>query len=282
MTKITLLYDRVRWEERQLHDRAAERGLTLDMVDVRELLFPIPTGTNGQDLALQRCVSHSRGIRAAQYLEAQGTSVVNSSRTSGLCSDKFATGLKLTAAGIPHPRTVEAFSVESAMRAAGALGYPIVMKPLNGSWGREVAVLSDERSLRSYLELKEGAGDPEDHVYYLQEFVRNPGRDIRSVCIGGEVAASIYRIAPEGEWRSNVALGGTAKPCQLDSDGSELVLKAASAVGGEIVGVDTLEGPGGLVVHEVNSNVEFRGASTGTGVDIAGKMLDYAVRKSSR
>jgi [lysine-biosynthesis-protein LysW]--L-2-aminoadipate ligase len=282
MTKITLFYDRVRWEEKQIHDRASERGITLDLVDVRELLYPIPREGELPTVALQRCVSHTRGIRTAQYFEMGGSTVINSSRASEICSDKFATGLRLSGAEIPHPRTVEAFSVESALVAAEKLGYPIIMKPLNGSWGREVAVLSDTRSLKSYLELKEGSDDPEDHVYYLQEFIPNPGRDIRTVCVGGEVVASIYRYAPEGDWRSNVALGGTAKPCQLDAAGKELMLKAAEAVGGEVVGVDSMEGPEGLMVHEVNSNVEFRGAAGGTGVDIAGRILDYVWRKAAQ
>jgi [lysine-biosynthesis-protein LysW]--L-2-aminoadipate ligase len=280
LTSITLLYDRIRWEEKQLHDRAAERGIELALVDVRELLYSIPRDGPSPRVALQRCVSHSRGIRAAQYFESGGSAVVNSSTTAEVCSDKFVTGLRLYRAGLPHPRTVEAFSLESAMRAAGTLGYPVVMKPLNGSWGREVAVLSDERSLKSYLELKEDSGAPEDHVFYLQQFMKNPGRDIRTVCVGGDVAASIYRYAPEGDWRSNVALGGIAKPCQLDSEQRELMLKAAQAVEGEVVGVDCMEGPDGLVVHEVNSNVEFRGAGTATGVDIAGKILDYASRRA--
>ncbi|MGA1975559.1 MAG: lysine biosynthesis protein LysX [Conexivisphaerales archaeon] len=282
MTKITLFYDRVRWEEKQLHARASERGIPLDLVDVRGLLYQIPRERDLPGIALQRCVSHTRGIRAAQYFELGGTTVINASRVSEICGDKFATGLRLLGAGIPHPRTAEAFSVESALQGADKLGYPIVMKPLNGSWGREVAVLSDARSLKSYLELKEGSGDPDDHVYYLQEFIQNPGRDIRTVCVGGEVVASIYRYAPEGDWRSNVALGGTAKPCQLDREGRELMLKAAEVVGGEIVGVDSMEGPQGLMVHEVNSNVEFRGAAGGTGVDIAGRILDYALRKAAK
>jgi [lysine-biosynthesis-protein LysW]--L-2-aminoadipate ligase len=282
MTKIALLYDRVRWEEKQLHDRATERGIMLDLVDVRELLYPIPCEGETLGLAMQRCVSHTRGIRAAQYFETGGTTVINSSRASEVCNDKFATGLRLQAAGLPHPKTVEAFSVESALRAAERLGYPVIMKPLSGSWGREVAMLSDERSLKSYLELKEGSENPQDHVYYLQEFVPNPGRDIRTVCVGGEVVASIYRYAPEGDWRSNVALGGTAKPCKLDMASKELMLRAAEVVGGEVVGVDSMEGPQGLLVHEVNSNVEFRGAVGGTGVDIAGRILDYASGRATK
>ena len=160
MTNITLFYDRVRWEEKQIHDRASERGIRLDLVDVRELLYSIPRERDPPNVALQRCVSHTRGIRAAQYFEMGGSTVINSSRASEICGDKFATGLRLLSAGIPHPRTMEAFSVESALLSADKLGYPVIMKPLNGSWGREVAVLSDKRSLKSYLELKEGSDDP--------------------------------------------------------------------------------------------------------------------------
>ena len=282
MTSVSLFYDRVRWEEKQLHDRALHRGIQLEMVDVRDIIYGIPRESVTPTVALQRCVSHSRGIRVAQYFEAGGSAVINSSRASEICGDKFVTGLRLAGAGIPHPKTVEAFSVEAALKAADRLGYPVVMKPLNGSWGREVAVLSDVRSLRSYLELRQGSGDADDRVFYLQEYVSNPGRDIRTVCVGGEVAVSIYRYAPEGDWRSNVALGGIAKPCQLEAAEKELMVKASEVVESEVAGVDSMEGPDGLIIHEVNSNVEFKGASSGSGVDVAGKIMEYAQRRAAR
>ena len=283
MTNIVLLYDRIRWEEKQLHTKAEERGINLELVDARELLLTLPDSDGiPSDIVLQRCVSHSKGTHVAEYFESHGSLVINSSLSGRLCGDKLSTSLTLAKAGIPHPKTYVAFSKERALNAAENLGYPVISKPLNGSWGREIALLSDARSLKSYLELKENSSDPEDHIFYLQEFVENPGRDIRSVCVGDQIVASIYRNAPLDDWRSNVALGGEAKPCQLHEEEQELVLKSADAVGGEIVGVDAMESPRGFLIHEVNSNVEFRGATSGSGVDVAGRILDYLTERASK
>ncbi len=283
MTSIAILYDRIRWEEKQLHIKAKEKGIKLDLVDAKELVLALPNGGSPHtEVVLQRCVSHSKGTHAAEYLESQGTLVINSSSSGRLCSDKLSASLALTKAGIPHPKTFVAFSKETALHAADELGFPVVLKPLNGSWGREIALLSDARSLKSYLELRENSSEPEDHIFYLQEYVQNPGRDIRCVCIGNEIVASIYRYAPPDDWRSNVALGGEAKPCHLEAEQEELVLRAVETVRGELVGVDALESDQGFLIHEVNSNVEFRGATSGSGVDIAGSILDYVSQKEHK
>jgi [lysine-biosynthesis-protein LysW]--L-2-aminoadipate ligase len=283
MSSIVLLFDRVRWEEKKLGARAVQMGIDLRMMDARELLLGTTDDTVGfVSVALQRCVSHSRGLHVAEYMESKGAKVINSSVVGRLCGDKLSTSMALARAGIPHPKTIACFSIEAAMRAAEDLGYPVVTKPINGSWGRNVAVLSDPRSLRSYLELRESSGNPEDHIYYLQEFVKIPGRDIRCVCVGDMVVASIYRYAEPGEWRTNVALGGRAEPCPLDARQKEIVLKAAQTVGGGVLGVDCMEGPDGLMVHEINSNVEFKGASSATGADVAGRIIEYVKETASR
>jgi|YelNatPaOPRAMG01_1025707.scaffolds.fasta_scaffold28755_3 [lysine-biosynthesis-protein LysW]--L-2-aminoadipate ligase len=282
MKKIALLFDRIRWEEKQIHTKALSRGLNVELVDIRLRPFPLPAKEEKPEAALQRCVSHSKGLRVTEYFEAMRVKVINSSETARLCGDKLSTGIILSKAGIPYPKTVVTFSTEAALDAAEGIGYPIIMKPLNGSWGRGVAVLSDAKSLRSYLELREGSSSPEDHIFFLQEFVNLPGRDIRSVCVGGEVVASIYRYCPPGEWRTNVALGGEVKPCNLLPDQREEVLKAAELVRGEVVGVDSFESPRGFLINEINSNVEFRGATAGSGVDVANKIVDYLMKVVSK
>ena len=149
------------------------------------------------------------------------------------------------------------------------------MKPVIGSHGRLVSLVDDVSLAKALLEHEEAMGDGLHRVHYVQEYVPKPSRDIRAVVVGGEVVASIYRYAPEGEWRTNVAIGGRAEPCRLTPEAEELALRAAEAVGGEVVGVDMMEGRDGLLVNEVNPTVEFRGASQATGVDVAAKVIEY-------
>lgn len=277
MPEAVMLYDRLRWEEKELM-RAAERlGFKLRAVDVKGLvLTPGPkVASELGPLALQRCMSHYRGLYVSALLEASGVRVVNSFRTTHLCGDKLLTSIELLKAGIPTPRFAVAFTADSALKAIESMGLPAVLKPVVGSHGRLVSLVDDVSLAKALLEHEEAMGDGLHRVHYVQEYVPKPSRDIRAVVVGGEVVASIYRYAPEGEWRTNVAIGGRAEPCRLTPEAEELALRAAEAVGGEVVGVDMMEGRDGLLVNEVNPTVEFRGASQATGVDVAAKVIEY-------
>lgn len=183
--------------------------------------------------------------------------------------------------GIPTPLTQLAFTEESAIKAINELGLPIVLKPVIGSWGRLSALIKDIDSARAIIECREHMFSIY-RIYYLQRFVKRPPRDIRSFVIGGRTVASIYRIAAPGEWRTNTARGGKAKKCEITNEIDDLSVKAAEAVGGEVVGVDLMESEDGLLVHEVNNTVEFKNTVPATGVDIPSIIVDYMIGLQKR
>jgi [lysine-biosynthesis-protein LysW]--L-2-aminoadipate ligase len=150
-----------------------------------------------------------------------------------------------------------------------------------GSWGRLSALMRDADAAQAVLEDREHMF-PLYQVYYLQEFVKRPPRDIRSFVIGGRTVAAIYRVSGPGQWRTNTARGGKAEECKISPELDELSVKAAEAAGGEIVGVDLMETSNGLVVHEVNNTTEFKNTVPATRVDIPSLIVDYLVSIQKR
>jgi len=285
--EISLVYDRIRWEEKAISKAIENRGLLLRRIDAKELVLDSSKGDQEVErdlgsLVLQRCVSYFRGLHIASFLEAKGSKVINSSEVSRICGNKFLTTLFLEKGGSPTPKTLFTFSGAAAKNAADVLGYPSVLKPIVGSWGRGVARLNDKESASALIEMREDTNGLYSQIYYIQKHIPRPPRDIRTIVIGDELICANYRYSPEGEWRTNVAKGGKIEYYEITSELENLVIIASEAVGGGILGVDAMEGPEGLVVHEVNSNVEFRGASQVSNVDIAVKIVDYLVQEAKR
>jgi len=233
------------------------------------------------ELVLQRCVSYFRNLHSTAALEGLGHRVVNRLSCATVCGNKLLVTLELVRHKVPTPKTSLALSEGSALATAEKMGYPVVLKPVVGSWGRLSALLKDEDAARAVVEDREYMF-PLYQVYYLQEFVRRPPRDVRSFVIGGRTVAAIYRYSGGTEWRTNTARGGKAEAMKITKELDELSLKAAKAVGGEIVGVDLMETDGGLVVHEVNNTTEFKNTVPATGVDIPGLIVDYLVSAQKR
>ncbi|RLE48848.1 MAG: lysine biosynthesis protein LysX [Candidatus Methanomethylicota archaeon] len=280
---LSLIYDRIRVEEKELISAAEKLGVNLKLVDAKTFHFDLSSLDKEKakfgELALERCISYFRGLHATAILENSGIPVINSFKTSSICGNKLLTTLTLIKAGIPTPRTIIAFTLEEALKALDELGYPAVLKPVIGSWGRLIAPLKDKETALALLEHREEMSNPLYQIYYIQEMVERPPRDIRTVVVGDEVIAAIYRYAAPDDWRTNIARGGKAEPCKLTPELEELVLKAAKAVGGGVLGVDAMESPDGILIHEVNSTVEFKGAMMATGVDIPSKIIDYAIKQ---
>ena len=256
------------------------------IIDVRKLAFNV-TGkrvTNGfGDVVLQRCISYYRSAFLTRILENFGIQVVNTTKVSEACGNKLVTSMLLAKAGVPTPKTYVALSSESVFETADKLGYPVVVKPFTGSWGRMVDIAKEPQTLGTIVEYRESMQSPVEHMYYLQEFVKRPPRDIRLIVAGDEVIASVYRNAPEGDWRTNVARGGTTTGFKLNKEIEDITLRAAKAVGGGILGVDAMESKDqGYTVHEVNNTVEFKGAQAATEHRIAKKMIEYVIREAKR
>jgi [lysine-biosynthesis-protein LysW]--L-2-aminoadipate ligase len=274
--RIGVLCSRIRAEEKLLFEAFARRGLVFDKIDDRELVFEIGADPPRYDVVLERCLHHSRALYALRILNQRGIPTVNSYEVALTCGDKINTTTALAAAGVPSPRTLIAFTPESALRAIETLGYPVVLKPAVGSWGRLLAKISDREAAEALLEHKDTLGSYQHAIFYVQEFVRKPARDIRSFVVGDETICAIYRES--AHWITNTARGGQARNCPVTPEIDRLSRAAARAVGGGVLAIDLLEHPHGLLVSEVNYTMEFRNSIETTGVDIPGRIVDYVVR----
>jgi len=286
MNFIGLLYDRIRWDEKALINASKKANVAIKPIDCKKIYIDLEDSGDIEkrlgSVVLQRCVSHFRGLHVASILESMGLSVINPFQVSLVCGNKLYTTLALIKAGVPTPKTMMAFDPEAALEALDAMGYPAVLKPVVGSWGRLVSIVKDRESAEAIIEAREEIRNSLLQIYYVQKFVERPPRDIRVLVIGDEVVAASYRYSSKGEWRTNVARGGVSKPCPMTPELEDVSIKASKAVNGGVVAVDCMEGPDGLLVHEVNSTVEFRGLSSTTNIDIAGKIIEYVVEAAKR
>ncbi len=276
MPDFAIIYDRIRPDEKMLFDALDELGVSYEKVYAPQLKL-----TFGQTLpfkvALERCVSQSRGHAITRALEGMNVKVVNPSHVIELCGDKLATNAALAVAGVPTPKTGVAFDTAAALELIEEFGYPVVMKPPVGSWGRLLSKINDRDAAEAVLEHKEVLGGYQHHVYYIQELIRKPERDIRAFVIGGECIGAIYRSSEH--WVTNTARGAKASKCEVTPEIADLAVAAANAVRGEIVAIDLLEDPRrGLLVNEINHTMEFKNSVTTTGVNIPRKMVEYAMR----
>jgi [lysine-biosynthesis-protein LysW]--L-2-aminoadipate ligase len=292
---IGVLSSRVRVEEKLLFAAFEERRVAFERIDSRSVAFELgghremrcgsvescsaESGLGGLqscDAVLMRCLSHSRAHYLSRWLEGGGTPTVSPHRAVATCGDKLLSSVALREAGVPIPGTRVAFTPDAALEVIEEMGYPVVLKPLFGSWGRLLARVNDRHAAEAILEHKKTLGGYIHGVFYIQEYIDKPGRDIRSFVVGGETVAAIYRHSPH--WITNTARGGEVTNCPITAEIDAVSQAAARAVGGGVVAVDLLEGlDGRLLVSEVNHTPEFRNSVDTTGVDIPGRIVDYAV-----
>jgi len=276
--KIGVLCSRVRVEEKLIFSALRERDVDHERIDARKVAFELGDTAMGEyDAVLVRCLSHSRAYYLTRWLESLGVEAISPHRVVATCGDKLLTSAALQEAGLPIPRTRVAFTPEAALEAIEGMGYPVVLKPLRGSWGRLLARVNDRDAAEAILEHKTTLGGYVHSVFYIQEYVDKPGRDIRTLVAGDKVITAIYRRADH--WITNTARGGEPLPCPITPEITDLSVAAAQAVGGGIVAVDLLEtADGRLLVNEVNHTPEFHGANQATEADVAGEMVDYVLR----
>lgn len=271
--RVGVLCSRIRAEEKLLFDAFRRRGIGFEKIDDREITFDLTAPPPRYDIVLERCLHHSRALYALRILNQWGVRTVNTYAVALTCGDKINTTTALVAAGVPSPRTLIAFTPESALAAIETLGYPVILKPAIGSWGRLLAKISDRDAAEALLEHKDTLGSYQHAIFYIQEFVPKPARDIRSFVIGDETICAIYRES--SHWITNTARGGQARNCPVTPEIDRLSRAAARAVGGGVVAIDLLEHPDGMLVSEVNYTMEFRNSIEVTGVDIPGRVVDY-------
>lgn len=278
---VGVLLSRVRVEEKLLLEELERRGVATKVIDDRELVLALEKKPElGVDVVLERCIQHSRALYALSVLETWGIPTVNTFEVADVCGNKLLTTMRLIRDGVPSPRTRLAFTPEAALAAVEELGYPAVLKPLVGSWGRLLSKVNDRDAAESILEHKDVLGTYIHSIYYIQEYVPKPGRDIRAFVVGDETIGAIYRYSDH--WITNTARGAKATKCEVTPELDELCVRAAKAVGGGVVAIDVFEGPEGLLVNEVNYTMEFRNSIDTTGVNIPGRVVDYALKVAER
>lgn len=275
---IALICSLVRPEEKLLIEAFAKQNVPVEVFDDRSLVFDLDNLSAWKkfDVVVERCVSQSRALYVQRIMRLAGVRTVNNHEVIENCGDKFVTTQLLLQHGVPTARVLMAFTPESALQAIEQIGYPAVLKPVVGSWGRGVVRVNDRDAAEAVVNLRDELGGYQQHIYYIQELVKKPQRDIRSFVVGDECIAAIYRTS--AHWITNTHLGGKASNCPVTPDLAKISVGAAKAVGGGIVAVDLFEHPErGLIVNEVNHTMEFRNSVPATGVDIPAKMVSWIV-----
>lgn len=279
IAQVGIAYEVLRWEEKALVDAAKEIGLDVRLIHLHTAYLPVGCNSSkeayeGLDLVLQRAISHSVGLNSTLAFESAGIRVINNSLAMAISINKLWTLRVLAQAGIKVPETIITFDFESSVKAAQVLGYPVVVKPIDGSWGRLIAMARDEEELRAIIEHRSYMANPVMKVNMLQEFVKKPDRDLRVFVVGDEVVTAIYRIS--NHWITNTARGGVAVPAKVDEELANLVLKVAKLVNIEVAGIDVFEDPErGYIVNEINATPEFKNTVKATGCQIQFKIMEY-------
>jgi len=280
MSKVCIVFDRLRAEEKMLKKEASELGHEALMLDAK--ITQVNTDSKKEDfdlgdVVLERCVSYFRGLHFTASLEFMDIPVLNKFEVANVCGNKMFMTLLLKKNNIPTPKTYFSFSSESAAENLEKVGFPLVIKPVIGSWGRGVMPLKDKDTMEAVFEIRDITDSPHDRIYYLQELIQRPPRDIRVITVGDEPIAAMYRKS-SGGFKTNIALGADPELCEITKEMEDMAAKASKAMGGGILGIDMMEDEErGLVVHEVNNTVEFKGLARVAQRNIPKEMIEFAL-----
>jgi [lysine-biosynthesis-protein LysW]---L-2-aminoadipate ligase len=283
MVKLGIFFDKLRFEEKSLYETAIKNGIEVNLVDSKNVILNTDylsyNDLDYGDVILQRSISYFRGQFLTNCLELLGYNVINNSKIGEICGNKLLTSMILKIKNVPTPKSFFSFNADSAFNIVNQQDLesnPLVFKPVIGSWGRGVFPVRNNEVGKMIVEMRQESSSPFSNIYYFQELIKRPPRDIRCIVIGEQVVAAIYRYSSSDEWRTNVSRGGKAEMIKITSELENIAIKAARAVGIGILGIDMMEDEHhGLMVHEINNTVEFRGASSATGIDIAKLIVDY-------
>lgn len=283
--RLGVLVSHLRLEEKLILQAARSKGYDVTPIFDRSMVIDLSARTAEEagidvDVVLDRGVVHSRAEYALKAFERWGIPTINPPQSTTLCDDKALCSLSIEDAGLKTPRTLLAFSVDSAINACEMVGYPAVLKPITGSWGRLLAKVNGPEQARVILEQKEQLGSFHHQIFYVQEFIEKPGRDIRVYVIGDKAIAASYRSSEH--WITNSARGAVSTTCPITPEIEEIAIRAKNAVGAVLAGIDLMETDDGYSVIEVNTGAEFKGLMGTTEIDIAAEIIDEVVRVAGR
>ena len=285
MSKVCIVFDRLRTEEKVLRKEASDLGCDVTMLDAKTAQINTDSSRDDMDLGdvvLERCISYFRGLHFTAGLEFLGVPVINRFEVANTCGNKMFMTMRLKKGNVPTPKTYFSFSSQSAAENIEDVGYPLVIKPVIGSWGRGVMQIKDRDARDAVIEIRDVTDSSHDRIYYMQELVKRPPRDIRVITVNHVPVAAMYRES--NGFKTNLALDASRpKPCETAGQIGELAAAASEAVGGGILGIDMMEDEErGLVVHEVNNTVEFKGLATVAQKNIPREMVKFAIEYAKK
>ena len=223
--RLGILCSIVRTEEKLIFEAFRGLGVEFDRIDDRGLILDLNNGNHPWDIVLERAVNHSRALHTLKILNDRGITTVNSWNVANTCGDKVLTSNALVTHNVPTPRTLIAYTPESALEAIDQLGYPAVLKPAVGSWGRLIARVNDRYAAEALLEHKQRLGSYHHSIFYIQEYVPKGNRDIRAFVVGDETICAIYRHSEH--WITNTARGAHATNCPVTDELHSICLAAS-------------------------------------------------------
>ncbi len=277
--KVGFLHSLIRKDEKLLIEEFNKReNVELIMIDDRKLKFDLKNNHFDIDVLIERSINHSRALHSIKLFESAGVKCVNTFEVATICGDKLLTSSALQDNNIPQPDIKVAFTEASALEAIEEMGYPVVLKPAVGSWGRLLSKINDRDAAESILEHKTVLGTYHHSIFYIQKYIdKKDGKDIRSFVVGDTCIAAIYRGSEH--WITNTAKGAVASRCEVTEEIAEMSVAAAKAVGGGVVAIDLFETKENeLMVNEVNYTMEFKNSIATTGVDIPKLVVDYVLQ----
>lgn len=274
--------DVIRYDERLLINALRDLGVNVELIKVDSEVLPLNTSNAFQDsVILIRPLSAYNAIYSAIAFESMGGIAINSSKALYICNDKVLTYSYLIREGIRIPKTYLALSSTAIQNNLNHLKYPLIDKPPIGSWGRLVSYVRDGLDMKLVMEHRDQLNSPILRAHILQEVI-GFGRDIRCIVVGDEVLGCMVRKSSNAEeWRSNIALGGTAENYIPSDEVRELAIRSAKSVGAEIAGVDLLPGEY-FYVNEVNGVPEFKGFISATGIKVHEYIAKYLISISRK
>jgi [lysine-biosynthesis-protein LysW]--L-2-aminoadipate ligase len=281
--RVGLLHSRIRVEEKLLLAELTALGATVDPIDVRTGTWSLddPSPWQAFDIVFDRCLSHSQSLTVATILKGWQIPCINNAHVNRICGNKIEMSAVLTRHSVPNIPTHVAVSPEAALQVVDRIGYPVVLKPPIGSWGRLLAKVNDRDAAEALLEHKSTLGSVGHGLFYIQPFIEKGGQDIRTFVVGEETICGILRRSEH--WITNTARGAQAEKCEITPEIDALSVAAAKAVGGGLLAVDLFRTRDGtLLVNEINASMEFRNSSQPTGVNIARRMAGFVLAAAEK
>ena len=277
--KVGLLFSKVRIEEKLILQEFAKLSADVAHINPQDLSLTMEKNDfGGVEILLNREIAQTRAELILEFADQSGIKTVNSAASTKLSNNKALTNYVLTKHAVPTPKTVIAFSAEEALKAANTIGYPLVIKPIWGSWGRLLSKVSSPEVVETILEHKKALSNPSHSIFYLQEYIAKPDRDIRVFMIGDEPICAMYRTSTH--WLTNTARGAVAHSMTLDKEATELAIKTVKALGVDVAGVDMVESKDGYKVLEVNATPEFHELKKVAQVNIAELIARYILKQT--